>query len=232
MKTLFLMVAVGWFALSAASCGTNHAKVRFVQASPNALSVDVAVDGKTVVTDLAFGGLAPATDYLTIEAGNRKVEVRPTGTTTDLINSTVAFASQKKYTMLAVGLVPPAKPTIAALLKTDDNSPPQSGNINLRVIHASTAGPPNLDIFVVAPGTNITNATPNISALAYQQASDYLNVPAATYEVIMADPTDRTIRPVDRTYTLTAGQIRTLVVVDLAGGSAISPMPLELSDLN
>ena len=142
--------------------------------------------------------------------GNRKVEVRPTGTTTDLINSTVAFASQKKYTMLAVGLVPPAKPTIAALLKTDDNSPPQSGNINLRVIHASTAGPPNLDIFVVAPGTNITNATPNISALAYQQASDYLNVPAATYEVIMADPTDRTIRPVDRTYTLTAGQIRGL----------------------
>jgi hypothetical protein len=83
----------------------------------------------------------------------------------------------------------------------------------------------------VAPGTDITNATPTIAALAYQQASDYQNIGAATYEVIMTDSTDQTrTKKFDQTYTLTAGQIRTLVTLDIPGGDTMSA--LELSDLN
>ena len=232
LKILPLLLAVAT-PVALTSCGTDHAKVRFIQASPDAPSVDIAVDGKTVVTSLAYEGVSPASDYLSVAAGSRRVEVRPTGTASDLINSTVAFASQKKYTMLAVGLVPPppAKPTIAALLKTDDNSPPQSGNIKLRVIHASVGGPASVDVYVVTPLTDITNATPTISSLAYQQASDYQSVAAATYEVIVTDSTGTTKKRLsDQTYPLTAGQIRTLVTLD----SAAPPMMslLELSDLN
>ncbi len=240
LKILTFIFALAAFAILATSCGTDHAKVRVVQASPDAGSLDVAVDGKTVVTDLAFGGLSPASGYLTVTAGNRRVEFRSTGTTTDLINSNVGFGSQKEYTLLAVGKAnlpppdPPPPPTIAALLKTDDNSALPSGNIKLRVIHAAPDGPAHIDVFVVAPGTDITNATPAIAALAYQQASDYQNIAAATYEVIMTDSNDLThaTRLVDQQYTLNAGQIRTLVTIDVPSGNAMDPIPLELSDLN
>jgi hypothetical protein len=33
-------------------------------------------------------------------------------------------------------------------------------------------------------------------------------------------------------YTLSEGQIRTLVLVDVSGGGALSFVPLELNDLN
>ena len=227
LKILTLIFSLAVFAIFATGCGTDHAKVRFVHASPDALNLDVAVDGKTVVTDLAFGGLSPASGYLTVTAGNRRVEFRSTGTTTDLINSTVGFGSQKEYTLLAVGKV--GDDSVAALLKTDDNSAPSSGNIKLRVIHAAPDGPAHVDVFVVAPGTDIMNATPTIAALAYQQASDYQNLAAATYQVIMTDSNDRTSTVFDQTYTLAGGQIRTLVTLD-AGGGLMSA--LELSDLN
>ena len=228
-------------------CGTDHSKVRIIQASPDAGSVDVAVDGKTVATNIAFGELSPATDYLTLAAGNHKVEFRDTGTTTDIINATVGFASKKEYTLLSVGKVtaiPPANPTIAALLKTDDNSAPSSGNIKLRVIHAAPDSPnagdpskcgtaPCVDVYIVAPGTDITNLTPAIASLSYQQASDYQSLVAGTYEVIMTDSTNPVkTRLIDQMYTLTAGQIRTLVTLDTADGTTISGTPLELSDLN
>lgn len=226
------------------SCGTDHSKVRFVHASPDALGLDVAVDGKTVATNLTFGGLSPASDYLTLTAGNHRVEFRSTGTTDDLINATAGFASQTEYTLLAVELSPApppnTPPSIAALLKTDNNSPPQSGNIKVRVIHSAPDPvdvqqnePAHVDVYIVPPGSNITNATPTIASLGYEQASDYQNVAAATYEIIVTRSTDLTkARLIDQTYDFTAGQIRTLVTVDIPGGGSMSGTPLELSDLN
>ena len=78
LKILPLLFALGTLGIFATSCGTDHSKVRVVHASPDSPAIDVAVDGKTVVTNLAFGGVSPATGYLTVTAGNRKVEVRAT----------------------------------------------------------------------------------------------------------------------------------------------------------
>jgi uncharacterized protein DUF4397 len=242
LKILPIILALSSFVLLTPGCGTDHATVRIVQASPDAGNVDIAVDGNTVVTDLAFGSISPASGYLTVAAGNRRVEVRDTGTTTDLINSTVDFATHGAYTLLASGKI--TDNTEALLLKTDDNSAPSSGNIKLRVIHdapdAPNKGtlntcdfPPCVDVYVVAPGTDITNVSATIPSLAYQQASDYQSLTAGTYEIIMTDSTDPA-KPklIDQTYTFTAGQIRTLVTLDVPAGDGMGPIPLELSDLN
>jgi Domain of unknown function (DUF4397) len=247
LKILPFILSLGILAAFATSCGTGHSQVRFVAASPGTTEVpptalDVAVDGKTVVTALAFGGVSPDTGYLTVAAGNRRVEGRDTGTTTDQINTTVDFGSQQTYTLLATGKM--SDDSVAAVLKTDDNSAPASGKIKLRIIHVAPDSPndgtlaacdtaPCVDVYVVAPGTDITNLTPMVSSLSYQQASLYLTLPAATYEVIMTDSTNPIKnRLIDQTYTLTAGQIRTLVTLDKPDGSTISDTPLVLSDLN
>jgi len=245
LKNASLILALVALSTFATHCGTDHTKVRVINASPDAggaPGVDVAVDGKTVITGLTFGGLSPASGYLTLTAGNRNVEFRDAATTTDLINANVAFAAQTGYTLLAVGKV--SDSTMAALLKTDDNSAPSSNNIRLRVIHAApdsaNAGDPSkcdtapcVDVYIVPPGTDITDLTPAIASLSYKQASNYQNLAAGTYEVIMTDSTNPVkTRLIDQTYTLTAGQIRTLVTLDTADGAAMSGTPLVLSDLN
>jgi hypothetical protein len=242
LRVLLLALALGALGMFAISCGGSHASMRFVHASPDVPggNVDVAVDRSTVATDLPFTSVSPGSGYLTITAGNRLIEVRTTGTATDLVDApNVGFSSHQQYTVFFTGLVNSKLQTIN--LVTDDNSPPQSGNIKLRVFHASTCAaplcnvpivPPDLDIYVVAPNTDITNRSPTIPSLAYQQASGYQNVAAASYEVIMTATGTKTPRLIDQTYNLTAGQIRTLVVLDTVGGVAISPTPLVLADLN
>ena len=234
LRLLPLALALGAFGMFAISCGGTHASMRFVHASPDAPNVDVAVDGKTVATDLPFTSVSPGSSYLIITAGNRLIEVRPTGTATDLVDaSNVSFSSHQQYTVFFTGLVNSNPPTQTISLVTDDNSAPQTGNMKLRVFHASPSGPAHLDIYIVAPTTDITNLSPTISALAYQQASTYQSVAPTSNEVIMTDTNDPTkARLIDQTYTLAAGQIRTLVVLDVAGGGALSSTPLVLADLN
>ena len=203
--------------------------MRFIQASPTAPNVDVLIDGKIVITNLAYLGISPASGYLTILGGTRELEMRSTGMTADLINSNVAFSTHHLYTVLASGTTA----NIAAVQITDDNSVPSTGNVKLRIIQGSTTLP-NLDVYIVAPGTDITNMPPTVSGLAYQQASGYQSVSAASAEIIFTDPTNPAkTRLIDYTFpSLAAGQIRTLVAVDIAGGSGISSTPLVLADLN
>lgn len=246
LRLLPLALALGAFGMFAIGCGGSHASMRFVHAAADAPNVDVAVDGITVVTDLPFANVSPGTGYLTITGGSRLVEVRPTGNTTDLVDApNVGFSSHQQYTVFFTGQVTSQPPNQTIDLVTDDNSAPQAGNIELRVFHASPSAalpppapppppPASLDVYVVTPGTDITNLSPTIPSLVYQQASGYQNLAAASYEVIMTATGDGAkTRLIDQTYNnLTAGQIRTLVVVDKAGGGAISPTPLVLADLN
>ncbi len=235
LRLLSLALVLSGFAMFAIGCGGSHASVRFVHASPDAGNVDVAVDGKTVATDLPFANVSPGSAYLNITAGNRLIEVRPTGTSTDLVNvPNVGFSSHQQDTVFFTGLVNATPPNQTINLVTDDNSAPPSGNIKLRVFHASPSGPAHLDIYMVAPTTDITNLSPTISALAYQQASSYQSVAPASDEVIMTDTNDPAkTRLIDQTYnTLAAGQIRTLVVLDNTGGGTLSKTPLVLPDLN
>lgn len=241
IKTFLLILAMTAFGIFAASCGTDHAQMRFVQASPDApQNFDVTVGGKSFVTNLPYGNVSPNSGYTTVNAGTRTLEVFDTGTTTNpRINSNVSFNGGSHYTVLASGNVNPPPGTIAAVVMTDNNTAPTSGNVNLRVIHDSPSVPPlppgtvpgPVDVYIVTPGTDITNISPNISSLAYQQASSYQSLAAATYEVIVTFSGDKTPR-IDQSYALAAGQIRTLVVLDVLGGGALSSVPLELSDLN
>lgn len=215
-----------------AGCGTDHARVRFVHASPDAGNLDVLVDGTDVVTDQPFNSVSPASGYLTVAAGTRTVEEQSTGTTDDLINSTVGFGTDKAYTLIATGLQ--ADASIVAVQLTDDLASPGSGT-KLRVVHVAHSVPPvppdtigRVDIYIVAPGTDITGMSPTVPHLGYTQASAYQSLAAGMQEVIITKTTDQT--PIaDQTFDLASGQNRTLVVLDDgAGVSAFSF--LELAD--
>jgi hypothetical protein len=240
-KIMSLCLATAALALLWSNCGSDHSNVRFVHAAVSNIALDVAVDGKTVASNLAYGGISPATGYLTVKAGSQAVQMSTAGTTDNLINSTISFASGRHYTLVASGFVAPQANSdfnIAAILLTDDNSAPQAGNVKFRILHAAPfdpaveTNPPNLDIYIVPPGTDISSVTPNVSNLTYGQASAYQSVAATTNRVVVtAAGSKSTI--IDQTYdTLAAGQIRTLIIVNDPDSTNVSATPVVLADLN
>ena len=214
-----------FFAVLLANCGSDHAQTRFVHASPDTGPQDILVDGKTVVTALGFGSVSPATGYLTVTGGTRRVETRDTGTTTDRINSSVGFGSGKAYTVIASGL----KASIAAILLTDDHAAPPTGNFKLRVVHVAPDLSSTLDFYIVPTGTDITGISPTVASLGYGQASAYQSMTAGSTDVVVTEAGSKTSK-ILQSYNLTAGQNRTLLLID--NGAPATASLLELSDLN
>jgi hypothetical protein len=224
LLVLAMIATIASATLFTTGCGDDaRARLRVVHASPDAPNVDVAVNGKTVLTDVPYEA---ASKYLTVAAGSTKIEVRPTGTTTDVISATVPLTAKKDYTVLAVDRVA----SIAPLVLTDDNTAPATGQIKLRLVHASpSAG--NVDIYVEAPGTDISTVSPTLTNIPFKAASDYLSVPAGSYEVFITPTGTKTVAIDSGSLAISAGQVRTAVALDAPGGGA--PLTaIVLSDLN
>jgi Domain of unknown function (DUF4397) len=239
LKALPLTLALATLSLFAASCGSsNQSQIRVVHAIPDGPALDVDVNGTKITTAaLAFGGVQPTPPaYTKVPSGSVTIQAFDTGTTTNPIfgtnGVTASLSGSAQYTVVLDGFV--ASPS--APLITDINTAPTSGNIEFRIIHASPSNQTPLDVYIVPPGTDITNVTPQIGGsnpLTYQQASSYVSVGFATngYSVILTANGNKT--PLfNPPYGIAppTGSIRTLVLVDLQGGGAMSQTPLVLND--
>lgn len=186
------------------------AQLRVVHASPDAPNVDVLVDNAAALTNVAYKATS---NYLQVPSGSRNLKVRATGTTTVVIDQTATLNQGTYYTVLATGRVA----SIAPVVLVDEQTNPASGNVRLRLVHASpTAG--NVDIYVTAPTADIATATPTVANVAFRAASSYLEVPAGTYRVRIAPAGTKTVAIDVNNVVLTAGQVRTAVAVDASGG--------------
>ncbi len=239
LKVLPLALAIVAVAILAASCGSSSstAQYRVVQTIPDAPgNFDISVGGKSAFTNVGFGSVEPVFGYDSVSTASATIEVFQTGTTMPVINSTNLNAiGGTQSTVLLTGL----DATPAAVVLRDSNTAPLSGQAELRVVDASPSAPASLDIYIVAPGIDITQRQPDIPALQFEQQSVYIDLTAASTgyaQIAMivtktGDPTKTQL--VNQLYTVTAGQIRTLVLVDVyPGGGALSFSPLELNDLN
>jgi hypothetical protein len=192
---------------------TQQARVRVLHASPDAPNVDVLVDGAVVLNNVPFKGYSA---YLSVPAGARNFKVRATANPSlVVIDVTPTLAANKDYTVIARNMVS----TIEPWLLTDNNASPASGKIKVRLVH-SAPGAPTVDIYITAPGADITAATPTLAGVPYAAASDYLEVPAGTYQVRITPAGSKTVALDSGSLTITAGQIRTAVAVDAVGGGA------------
>ena len=188
------------------------ASVRVVHASPDAPNVDVLVDNTAALTNVAY---KVASNYLAVPSGSRNLKVRATGTSTVVIDQTATLNQGAFYTVLATGRVA----SIAPVVLTDDQTSPASGNIRLRLVHASpTAG--NVDIYVTTPTADLATAAATLSNVAFRASSSYLEVPAGTYRVRITPAGTKTVAIDVNNVALTAGQVRTAVAVDAVGGGA------------
>jgi len=168
--------------LALAGCGLNPSG----NGTGTTLRVANLIPGSTSVTvtagDSAFMSGAPfetITSYADIPAGNYTVNVNIAGKATPAFSSVSTLLNVSAYTFLTYGQTT----TVGGLMLADtllQNVP--TGNFALRLANVSpTAGV--LDVYLTAPGADLSAASPIASAVAYQSSSAFINTAQGTYQL-------------------------------------------------
>jgi len=205
-------------------CSSSSGRFRYVQtATAVPTNVDLQVDGKSIQTAIGFGQSAT---YRSTSSGTHKFDFFPAGTTTNPYAS--ASVSVGAYTtVFTAGAFNGSIPDVVTF--TDDNTTPTTGNSRVRILHMSpTVG--SVDIYVVPTGNDISGLNPQISGLTYKNPSNYLQLSANGYDVVVTVTGTQVILIRD-SYTLTSEQVRTVVILDNANGGGPYQQIL-LNDLN
>ncbi len=146
----------------------GDARVRVVHASPDAPAVDVLVDGSVVFQNAPFEGI---TDFASVPQGTYNVKVVPTGQTSPVvIEADLSLTGGSDYTVIATDVLSNITPVIL----TYPGGGPAPGNVWVRFFHGSPD----------APAVDITTEGSILfSNVMFQQATEYLEVPAGTYDL-------------------------------------------------
>ena len=181
----FLVVLTCVLALALGSCntgkgvsnGSTHGTLRVVNVIPNAGGpLDVTFDLKPFVAGLPFEGM---TQYQTIDAGTRELQVSVAGSSTNLIDVTPIFLPDVAYTFVAFGALANATGIILNDTLIVD---PGAGNFQLRVVNgASNNG--GIDVYVTAPGEDLNTVSPSIAGVGYGTTSLFVNLPVGNREI-------------------------------------------------
>ena len=141
---------------------------------PNAL--DVSVNAKPVVSGLAFQSNS---QYADVDSGSQTAIVSVTGASTALVNTIYNLGSNTKYSYVIYG----PQTAVGALLLTDSFNDPGDGFFSLRFVNAA-AGPGALDLYVTAPGADLTATAPVVANISYASGSLFIPVAiGANFEI-------------------------------------------------
>ena len=154
------------------SGSSNQGKMRVVNAFSQAAAIDVTVNSKSVVSGLAFQAEAP---YAGIDTGTQTFTVNVTGASTALINQSFNVSGNTNYTYVVFG----PQTAVGSSLLSDSFSDPGDGFFALRFINAA-AGPGALDLYVTAPGADLSATAPSLGNVAYGGGSVFASIAIGT----------------------------------------------------
>ena len=155
------------------------ARLRLASASPDAGTLDLLVNGRTVAQAVGHTEVSPAA---VLEPGSASGEIRATGTSAALASLPLALEAGKSYTVLVAGPVH----ALTAMVSVDTGSagtplpppspqpPVDSGNppppqpvdvVRFRILHAAPHAPP-LDPYLVPTGAPL-DTLPTLQPFVY-----------------------------------------------------------------
>jgi hypothetical protein len=222
-RSLFAAVYFATIAFGVGACGdgnNNESRVRVFHASPDAPNVDVLIDGGRILENVPY---TAASDFLGIDAGDRRVQVNVTGTEISAIDTHATFAENTDYMIVAADKVA----QITGLVFTANRTTPERGSARVRVLHAA-ASAPTVDVYVTAPDAGIADAQPTLSDVPFKAMSDYLTVPAGAYDVFVTVAGTKNIAIQAKGLAVTDQLVATVAALDATGGG--SPFSLQVLD--
>ncbi len=206
--------------LFAVGCGTSRLpRARVMNASPDSPRLDVLIAGGIVGQRLPF---REASGYDRIPDGFDDVQVFAADSNDLLLEDVPFFAERHDYTYVVLDFLQ----VLNAVLLTDDNSPPLSGNFKLRFVHASpTAGA--VDVYITVPNADLTSAMPAFTNVVFGGFAGYASQPQGTVQLRITPAGTKNVISDSGELAFLAGQIRTGVLVN-PPGSATQPLGIVL----
>jgi hypothetical protein len=194
----------------------GDACVNVIHASPDAPAVDVYVDGAEALSDLEFGA---ASGWVALPAGEHQIQVTAADAALDtaVIDADVTLDEGAAYEIAATGLLAEIEPQVnqvdLSTLGSEDD--PMA---RVRVIHASPDAPA-VDVAVTGGDVLIEN-------LAFPDASDYLSVPAGSYDLEVR-PTGTTDVALDLPgVDLEAGTVYSVYAIGHVADGSLTVLPV------
>jgi hypothetical protein len=178
------------------------AYIRVIHASPEIGTADVFVDGSKLLSSFAFGSV---TDYAALPPGSHLVQIALVGKGINaaVITQTLAVQPGFVYTAAAIG----TKATGLSIEVFVDNNFIAAGQPKTRVYNLS----PDAGTLTVTSGGQVL-----VNAVAYQQASNYLTIPAGSYTFAFSAPSTNTNLPLSQ--KLTKNTVTSVFVVGMVHG--------------
>jgi len=199
----------------------GHSRVKVVHNVAKGPKVNVVVDGKIALGDVAYKAIS---DYLKLPSGKHAVAITTTDGSKTLASADVVLSDNKDYTVIAHGDVTDLS-SLALLALEDNNSCPARGKAHVRFVHAAAGAPP-VDIWA------------NMKAKVFQNVSygstgnpTYLPVDAGelTLAVTPAGSTDVVLGPIP--VRLSSGKTYSVIASGLVGDSD-APLTALISEDN
>jgi hypothetical protein len=73
-----------------------------------------------------------------------------------------------------------------------------------------------VDAYLLAPGTDLDDESPNLPRLATAGTSNYVNLDPGNYELTVTETAEKTVLAGPLTVNVTSGSIREVAIVDTA----------------
>lgn len=254
LKALPLMLAIAALSIITASCGSNQAQVRIVNAIPDAsANLDVYINSTEIAPNLAFAGNSLAGDgvyptpttpasYVQVPSGSDTITAYATGSTTNPISNTPSakLNASDQYTVLLAGFLQNGP---QAYVIQDNNTAPNTStgqnNVEFRIIDGSANTPSSgFDVCIYQTNSSSLPTTPTISGLLFGQSSGYVTLTYESSYTVLVTTSGSSCNGnpyINQNYGQNnepGGEITTLVIVDNQNGQGVNATPVAMYDLN
>jgi uncharacterized protein DUF4397 len=172
---VLFLVSVALAGCSSKGGGGGNARIRVLNAIPDANSISLTLDTTQVVSGLAF---EQTTQYTGVDTGSKEFKVSANGGASNVIDTTINVGSAD-YTYVVFG---PVSAALGGLFVDSGLTKPNSGNFSVRFINAA-AGVGNVDLYLTSPGVDINTTSATVANIGYGAASAFTSVPNGTYEI-------------------------------------------------
>lgn len=179
--------------------------VRVLNASPNSPPIDIYLDNKLIVQNLAYKEFS---NYLLFPAGDHNIKVYPSGQNVNpIIDSPINLPPGFAFNIATIG----SFPNIILYAVPEPTEPQNFGRACIRLINLSPNSPP-IDIRV-QDGTKI------FSSVKYEDYEPYACIPPGTYTFRVIPTATNNVLFTIPNVQLMPNKYYAIYVVGLAGGS-------------
>ncbi len=170
---------------------------------------NVSIDSQIIATNLAFGA---STAYTIETNSDHTIFWKDASTNGTMTSTSELFQLNHFYTVVDAGTTGNFKTIIL-----DDDRATDANTAKVRVANvASSAGA--VDVYITAPGADISGSQPTLANLTYPSNSDYQGLVPGTYEIRFTQTGTKTI-VFDQQVTLSAATNQTIILLSNTGGA-------------